>query len=205
VPAVDFTVWSDFLCPWCYVASVRIDRLQQEFPDVLSVEWRSYLLKPEAEPLPLEEFRDYTRLWSRPAELEPACRFTTWAGDTSPPSHSIPSAIASKVAATFGERTTRAYRQVLFEAYFSDNRDVSDLDVLLDLADDAGVDPADFADRWNEDRNGHVEAVLRDHNVAIELGVTGAPGLLINGEHVLTGALEMDDYRRIVRHLAQLD
>ena len=69
---VRFIVYSDYLCPWCFNASVRLHRLEEENPGRVELVWRSYLLRPEpraADPRgeALEKFRDYTRSWLRPA------------------------------------------------------------------------------------------------------------------------------------------
>ena len=63
---VRFTVWSDHLCPWCYVAELRLDRLAAEVGDQLVIEWRTFLLQPDPRPKPLEKFRAYTRSWFAP-------------------------------------------------------------------------------------------------------------------------------------------
>src|SRR5262249_21906184 len=65
---VRLIVWSDYLCPWCYVAATRLHRLREEFGDQVELEWRSYLLRPHPDRAPtLEQFRTYTQSWARPA------------------------------------------------------------------------------------------------------------------------------------------
>ena len=45
-PPLRFVVYSDYLCPWCFNASVRLHRLEDAMDGQLRVEWRSYLLRP---------------------------------------------------------------------------------------------------------------------------------------------------------------
>ena len=47
---VVLNVWSDYLCPWCNVAAVRLHGLEAEFGDSLELRWKSYLLRPQPEP-----------------------------------------------------------------------------------------------------------------------------------------------------------
>ncbi len=55
---------------------MRLRRLQQEFGEALSIEWRSFLLRPRPDPSrTLEKFRAYTRSWLRPAADEDAPEF----------------------------------------------------------------------------------------------------------------------------------
>ena len=43
---VSLIVYSDYLCPWCYLAEHRLALLRQELGDALALEWRSFLLRP---------------------------------------------------------------------------------------------------------------------------------------------------------------
>ena len=48
-PLLRFVAWSDYLCPWCANASLRLHRIEDEFPEI-EIEWRSYLLRPAPRP-----------------------------------------------------------------------------------------------------------------------------------------------------------
>ena len=119
--AVRLVAYSDYLCPWCYNASVRLHRLADEDGE-LTIEWRSYLLRPSAgRGRDLERFRAYTESWRRPAAEEDSGEFRTWTGDEGPPSHSIPAHLASKAAAELGEDAFRRFHDRLLRAYFAEN------------------------------------------------------------------------------------
>ena len=89
VQRVSLVAYSDYLCPWCFNAAVRLQRLVQEDSDV-QVSWRSYLLPSRPGRRDLERFRAYTKGWSRPGKEADAGRFQTWQGDTAPPHSSMP-------------------------------------------------------------------------------------------------------------------
>jgi predicted DsbA family dithiol-disulfide isomerase len=196
---VRLTVWSDYLCPWCYVGAARLDQVANEFPGLVDITWKSYLLRPEPRPRTLEQFVRYTQSWQRPATEERLARFQLWSssGDE-PPSHSIPPAVAAKVAATFGAESFDAYRRALMAAYFFHNRTVSDRTVLLDIAHGAGIARDAFAARLDERGDAFQELVEAEHREALEEGVSAVPALQVDDEFVLTGALPLDAYRRIV-------
>lgn len=177
---------------------MRLERLQREFPDELRLTWRAYLLRPYPEVRPFDEFVSYTRHWSRPAALEPGARFAPW-GDAAPPTHSLPAALAAKVAATFGPDAFARYHHRLFEAYFSQSRTISDVHVLRNLAVECGIDADEFARRFDEDRDPLVARIAAEFEEGYERGVTGVPAVLVDHEHLVTGALDLDQYRRIVR------
>lgn len=183
---------------------MRLDKLKHEFGDLLQVEWRAFLLRPKPEERTLAQFRSYTEHWSRPASLEPGCTFGQWT-DNPPPSHSVPSALAGKAAASFGADAFDAFKQRALETYFRDCRTISDRDVLVDVAGAAGIDQAEFARRVDDDARAFAEQVIADHNEAVECGITGVPAVVVNREHLLTGALEVEQYRKVIRHLAGID
>jgi predicted DsbA family dithiol-disulfide isomerase len=179
---------------------VRLADLADELGDRITLEWRSFLLRPEPEDRPVEAFRRYTEKWARPASLEPRARFNTWSGDQSPPSHSLPSSVAGKVAESFGPAAERAFHERLFPAYFSENRTISDRGVLLDVAAEAGLDPAEFDRRWARDEDELTRAVWRDYATAVQSGIQGVPAVVVNRRWLIPGAVDVEEYRRAVAH-----
>jgi predicted DsbA family dithiol-disulfide isomerase len=195
---VELMVFSDFLCPWCYVGAIRLGDIAAEEGDDVRWEWRAYLLRPEPEPRPLDAFTEYTRKWERPGALEPRARFTTWTGEHRPPSHSFPAALAAKVAASLGPEAGRAYRQVLFPAYFTDNRTISDRTVLTDIAAEAGLDADAFERAWHDHETDLLTEVWRDHGTAVQSGIGGVPAVVVNRRWLVSGAVEADQYRSVI-------
>ena len=191
-------VWSDYLCPWCYNASVRLHRLEEEFTGHLALEWRSYLLRPTPDPKrTLEQFRAYTRSWLRPAADPDGGTFRVWTTDVGPPSHSIPPHLVAKAAAALGKATFDAMHMRLMHAYFAENRDITDAHTLTAIWDEAGLARADLALAADPEL---LNATIEQHNEAIRVGVNGVPAVLLAGNDVpITGALPLDAYRRWIR------
>ena len=204
-PPVRFTVWSDFLCPWCYVAAVRLHELHREVgDDVLTIEWRSFMLRPHPEDRPLEKFTRYTQSWVRPADAEPAAEFhTPWSGDHRPPSDSRPSLIAGKaVLHAFGADAFDRFHLALMHAYFAENRTISERAVILDVASTVGLDADELDRRLAADAVDLVAQVVADHKAALANGIAAVPSVLINDEHLLQGAMALEQYRKVVARLA---
>lgn len=178
---------------------MRLEQLAGIEGDGIEIEWRSFLLRPEPEERDPEKFAKYTHSWERPAGLEPAAKFNTpWSGEHAPPSHSMPAAIAGKVAHTFGSEAAKAYHQALLDAYFVDNRTVSERDVLLDVAVEAGIDRDEFAARFDDQRVPLAQQVIEDHNDAINSGVTGVPAVVVDGRYLVGGAVDVEHYQRVL-------
>lgn len=191
---VTFTAFSDFLCPWCYIGALRLDRVRRRHEGDLVIEWKSFLLRPEPSTPDLERFRGYTRSWQRPAAMEPAAQLHPWSGDASPPSHSVPTAVAGKVAATFGQEAYDRYHLALFRAYFVEHRTVSEEAVQLDVAASVGLDRDEFARRLREDVRVHLEAVFDDYSDAFAAGILAVPTVVVGGGEVVGGAVDETTY-----------
>jgi predicted DsbA family dithiol-disulfide isomerase len=199
VEPLRFVAYSDYLCPWCYNASRRLHRLEEEEADV-EITWKSYLLRPHPAPhRDLEKFRRYTESWRRPAADPDAGSFRVWSTDVGPPTHSVPAHLVAKAAAELGCDAFRAVHDRLLVAYFEDNRDISDSDTLRAIWREAGLPDADFARR---DDPALLARVRADHAEALEMGANGVPALRQEGrDAAVTGALPYEAYRRWVQKI----
>jgi predicted DsbA family dithiol-disulfide isomerase len=194
---VHLVVWSDYLCPWCYVGTTRLERLEHDLGSGLTIEWRAFLLRPMPDPgRTLERFRTYTQSWLRPAAEEDAPPFRPWATDAGPPSHSIPPHVVAKAAVAVGPAAFHALHGRLLRAYFEENRDITERATLQGLWREAGLDDARFP---AADAPALEAAVLADHRDALAHGVTGVPSVMLAGTDVpMLGALPYETYRRWV-------
>ena len=210
--AVRLVVYSDFLCPWCWNAATRLASVQEQLGGDLEIEWRSYLLRPSANPAgreapgppghragreapgppghragrDLDKFRAYTQSWLRVAKDEPRAPFQVWASDAGPPSHSVPPHVVAKAAAALGDEHGRRMHLRLFRAYFAESRDITDRATLRALWSEAQLPDAAFA---SCDDPVYTRRVLADHEEAQELGATGVPAMrLADQDFVLVGA-----------------
>ena len=196
---VRFVVYSDYLCPWCYNASVRLRRLEKEFGGRVELEWRSYLLRPEPRrdsdaEAALEKFRAYSRSWLKVAEDPDGGTFQVWQGDEGPPSCSIPAHGVSKAAQAVGKEAFGAMHERLLTAYFGQSRDISRLDVLRDLWDELELPEAAFDVATRKET---LNQVVAEHRQALEAGATGVPAVQLAGNSaVIVGAHPEALYRR---------
>lgn len=200
---VRFAIWSDFLCPWCYVTALRLDEVRREVGDVVTFEWHSFALRPVAKDRPLDAFTRYTEGWARCAAAEPRASFHTWAGEHSPPSHSMPCLIAGKaVMHDFGTDGFDRFHLALMRAYFSENRTISDREVMLEVADAVGLDAPALSKRLDADHDSLEAEVVADHRDALARGIAAVPTVVIDEEYMLQGAMTVEQYRKVVARLA---
>ena len=172
---------------------MRWRRLEEEYAGRIELQWKSYLLRPtprqNSDPIAAhEKFRRYTKGWERVAADPDAGDFAPWHTEEGPPSHSIPAHLVSKAAAQLGPEAFEKIHERLMRAYFKESRDISRPAVLFELWRDVGLPEREFT---RADDPALLQAVIDDHNEALELGATGLPAARLDG----------DDARR--RHYGQ--
>ena len=147
--------------------------LKEEFGDQLSLEWRSFLLRPHSDgSRNLEKFKGYTKNWLRIAEDKPSGNFRVWATEELPPSHSVPPHLVAKAAAELGDEAFDVMHEALLRAYFTENRDISAESTLRAIWNECGFTEGDF-ERWSNPE--HLKATVDEHNEALNCGANGAP------------------------------
>jgi len=198
VEPVRLIAWSDYLCPWCYNAAVRLRRIEEEFGDAVQVEWRSYLLRPSPIGRPdLKRFRAYTQSWLRPAAEQDSGVFRPWQTDVGPPTHSVPPQQVAKAAAELDEASFRRIHERLLRAYFTENQDITDSETLERLWLEVGLPQEGFARREDP---ALLRRILDEHREALDGGATGVPAVCVQGNDVIiVGAYPVEFYQRWVR------
>lgn len=183
---------------------MRLEKIEAEYPDTLEVVWKSFMLRPTPQPRSIEQHREYTRSWLNPASQPESGEFAVWATENSPPTHSVPALVAGKAAATFGDEAFYRFHVEVMRAYFAENRTISDLDVLTDVAATAEIPSGEFRERLENDWQAFEDQVFAEHTEAVSLGVTGIPSVVVDDALLIPGAVETDVYRRIIRDHLEL-
>ena len=193
---VRLDVFSDYLCPWCYNAAVRLADVEREYGDRVRVHWRAFPLIPDQQPgrRVSQQMREGRQ---RVAADEPRAPFVIPALDGALPSSSVPAQTAAKCAERQGGQAFARFHDALFRAQFSDNLDVSRGDVLRTLARQCGLD----VDRFEADYAGGeaYEAVLHDcAEGAAWFGVSALPTVIFDEKLSLVGAVPTERYRLMI-------
>src|SRR5215510_14759655 len=140
--AVRLDVFSDYQCPWCYNAAVRLREIQQAYGARVRLHWRTFPLIPGEQPD------------RRVTQKTRAC-FVRPQIDSPLPSSSIPALTAAKCAERQGEAAFERLHARLFTALFRDHLDIGRPHVVRSLARESALDltrfEADYAGEAYED------------------------------------------------------
>lgn len=194
-------VFTDYVCPWCYLSSAGLNRLRRERPDV-QINWIPFPLHPDTpeQGLSLDELfkgRDMTGVHERLQELMKEAGLD-FAADRSMTYNSRLAQELGKWAntQTGGERIHDA----LYRAYFVDKRNLAELEVLLDVAESVGLDREEAA-RVLEERS-FSEEVDDDWRRAREFGISGVPSYVAGG-YLMSGCQPYEELERFVNYVQE--
>jgi predicted DsbA family dithiol-disulfide isomerase len=192
--ALKVDLFTDVVCPWCLIGSVRLDKVLARLPHGIDVviENHPFYLDPGtpeegvvvADVLRAKYGRDPTEIWAR-AESEAAK--TGIALDLSKQPPMFPTAKAhtlTRLAKPFG--TQHALANAIAEAYFLDHRQINDDNVLAELGEAHGFDRGEAMDAINDPQQLRTTEDLATQ--AARQGIRGVPFFVFNGKYALSGA-----------------
>jgi len=194
-------IWSDVVCPWCFIGKRRFEDALSRFPhaDDVTVVWRSFELDPNA---PFSHGVDNAaRLASKygvsreQAEgmLERMTRVADDEGlafrlDIARSGRTFDAHRLLHLAAEHGLQD--ALKEALLSAYQEKGEHIADPDVLTKVAIDVGLDEDVVRDVLTTDR--YADDVRRDESEAHEIGVQGVPFFVFDRKYAVSGAQASD-------------
>jgi len=208
-------IWSDVVCPWCYIGKKRFEDAVQSLADEgteldLQVTFRPFQLDPSAPvggTMPVLDA--YARKFGGPDKAAKIIDHVTTVARESGITFNMDRAVRANtlrahrmmhLALThYGPSAQGAMKQRLLEAYFTNGDNVADDDVLLDAASAAGI-PAETARAWLDSDEGDAE-VRRDIIEAGELGITAVPTFVIDGRWAIPGAQDVEVFVRALKRM----
>ncbi len=200
---LDIRVVSDFVCPWCLIGSRRLEIALEDQTDVAPTwTYEPFLLDPST-PEEGADLRDrLRRKYGDPEPLfrrvEAAARESGIELDFSKIRRSVPTLRAHTLSRhAVAKGTQRAFAKDVFEAYFVHGRDISAMDVLLDVA---GRHQFPEKEALAILESPAELARTRDEAAAAaESGITGVPFAVVGGKFAVPGAQPPDVFRKAIR------
>jgi predicted DsbA family dithiol-disulfide isomerase len=199
-------IWSDVVCPWCYLGKRRFEKALATFDhrDKVQIAHRSFQLDPtrvKGETSSRREMlkskyrlsEDRVRAMDLQMEQMAAAEGLEYhLTDTGLTGNTLDAHQLVHLAAGHGAEDKMIER--LYRAYFTEQRSVFDVDSLTGLAVEEGLNATEVREALTSNR--YVEGVARDVSEARSLGVTGVPFFVIDGRYGISGAQSTDIFSR---------
>lgn len=204
--AVQVDIVSDVMCPWCIVGYRQLEHALAAEGTGAFVRWHPFELNPEmpAEGQNLKEHiaqkygvtpAQSASNRKRLVDLGQSLGFTFNFHDDS----RIVNTFAAHQLLDWAQNEGRQHPLMiaLFEAHFTEGRDVSDPDVLVALAGDVGLDPQ--AAREVLDSGAQARSTRAREHIWTSRGISGVPSIIFDGKYLLTGAQGAETYAQVLR------
>jgi predicted DsbA family dithiol-disulfide isomerase len=192
---VDIQVWSDVICPWCYLGRRRLEKALSEFPGDVKVTYRAYQLDPSPVPQPLPIKEALAAKFGGSSRADQMFDHVTAVAAADGLTLDFDHAIAANtfdahrlIAWATGQDRQSDMLDALQRAHFQNGVDMGSRTALADVAAGLGLD-RDAALTYLESDAG-TNAVSADLDEARELGITSVPTFVIDGKYALQGAQE---------------
>jgi predicted DsbA family dithiol-disulfide isomerase len=184
--------WAEYYCPWCYITSVRLHTVAPEYAGRVRLRIRAFPLEVvggEAAPRDILE-----QEWWLAAVQEPSAPFVPYTAPTWPTT-TLPAFEAVRCAGQQSEEAAQAYDLRVRRAFFGESRDISQREVLLEIARDIGLDLPSFTRAFD---SGSVrESIVQEgHEGKQRYGVRGTPTLMLADGTKLEAPLAEPKMRR---------
>jgi predicted DsbA family dithiol-disulfide isomerase len=190
-------IWSDVVCPWCYIGKRRFESALARFEhrDEVDVVWRSFELDPTTPRSRSGDLAEHLsgkygidvgqahQLQDRVTAVA-AAEGLEYRFDLAQPTNSFDAHRLIHLARRYDQQD--AMKEHLLRAYFTEGRNIADLETLVELAGDRGLVSDEVRSMLSSDEL--ADAVRADQREARTLGISGVPFFVLDRTYGVSGA-----------------
>lgn len=212
---ITIEIWSDIMCPFCYIGKRRLEQALEKFDHrkMVSIQWKSYQLAPDLvtntemsshehlalhKGISVEEAKSMSDQISTMAKADGL----EYHLDKSVVANSFNSHRLSHFAKVHNKQNE--LEELLFQAHFTDGKNIDDIDTLVGMAESLGLDAE--AARKVLESDEYSDDVRRDIAEAQQIGVQGVPFFVFNRKYAVSGAQPVEAFTQTLASvLAELE
>ncbi|MFC6996946.1 DsbA family oxidoreductase [Rufibacter roseus] len=200
-------IWSDVVCPFCYIGKRKFEKALETFgpKDKVEIVWRSFQLDPDLQPVAGQSVHEYLGKRKGTSTAEGKQMNDYMAG------------VAKEVGLTYDfdkaiiNNTMDAHRLLhlakehklqdqmkerLFAAYYTEGKDIGNHDVLVQLAEEVGLDGTEARNVLQSDA--YKAEVQQDQYEAAQVGARGVPFFVFNSKYAVSGAQPTELFQQVL-------
>jgi protein disulfide-isomerase len=190
-------IWSDIMCPFCYIGKRRIEEALQNFEhkEAVEIEWKSYQLDASFIASPEDNMVEHLAEKYRKDNdwaQNMLDNMTQNAKTAGLDFHFEKAVLANSFNAHRLLHLAKKYNlandleELLFKAYLTEGKNINDLDTLSKLGIEVGLDSEEITQVLNSDTYG--AEVNKDQEEANAIGVQGVPFFVLDNKYAIYGA-----------------
>ena len=196
-------IWSDVMCPWCYIGKRKFEKALEQFPqkERIEVEWKSFQLNPDMETDPNKNIVDYL-VEAKGITTDHATQMldnvTNVAAEVGLDYHMEKAVLANSFDShrfiQFAKKNKKgdAAEEQLFHAYFTEGKNTADHNTLIDLGVKIGLDAGEVKSVL--DSNQFADDVRKDIYEAQQVGARGVPFFVLDRKYAVSGAQQTETF-----------
>lgn len=201
-------IWSDIMCPFCYIGKRRFEQAleQFEYADNITIEWRSFQLNPGLKTDPdisINEYLAESKGWPLEHARKMNQRVTDMAAEIELEYNMDQAVVANSFDAhrliqfAKDEGGGDEMEERLFRAYFTEGKNIADRDTLMALASECGLDSGKSKEVLESSR--YANQVKHDIEIASSMNIRGVPFFLFDRKYGISGAQETEIFLKALK------
>lgn len=212
-------VWSDVMCPWCAVGWTQFAKAMRDVEGEIEVDARfmPFELNPDLPAEGKDQQKHLAEVYRRTPEEVAAMRAQlhaaaeragfpmAWEGEGEEPAAMMWNTFEAHkllrwALAEAGPEAQQRLKVALLKAHFQQRRNVSDREVLLDLAAGEGFDRGSVNEALDDAALGL--AVRSEQQRGRQAGINSVPSFVVDGKYLIQGARDPAEYATMLRQIA---
>lgn len=201
------TIWSDFVCPFCFIGESHLDKALESFSHAkdVEIEYKSFLLMPDAHYVPGQNYAE-TFSSMKGVPLEQAEAMLKQVTDMAKNSGVEINYDKAKLTSTYDAHRVFQYAKEqgkgneffnrFYAAHFTEGEVLSDTETVVRLAEDVGLDGVQV--RKVMESKEHTDQVTNDISEARSVGVQGVPFFVIDNKYAVSGAQPVEVFNQVL-------
>lgn len=203
------------VCPWCFIGKRRFEtavaRLREKgVTEPINVVFRAYQLDPTAPvgaPTPVVDA--YAKKFGGTERAIQILNHVTKVAAGDNIEFNMDVALRANTIlchralhwalVTYGPEQQNQFKEALLRAYFTDGKDVGNIETILAYASEVGLNAADLQDSLNS-LDG-LKEVQQDFQTALDMEITGVPCFVIDGRYMIPGAQDVDVFEQVLQRV----
>ena len=200
-------IWSDVVCPFCYIGKRRFEKALASFDakDKVEIEWKSFQLDPDLEYIPGQSVHEYLgkRKGTTAVEGKRMNDAMTAMAKEAGLEYNFDKAVVNN---TFNAHRLLHFakekglqnemKEHLFRGYYTEGKNVGDIETLAQLGEEVGLQADEVKDVLQSDK--YAQDVLLDQYKAQQLGIQGVPFYVFNNKYGVSGAQSPETFAQVL-------